>query len=82
MPTVDASAVRAALARVDDPEIGKPITELGMVADIAIGEDGSVAVRVLLTVPGCPMKDRLSRDVTSAVGAVQGVWGCRSPSLS
>jgi ATP-binding protein involved in chromosome partitioning len=67
--------VSAALATVDDPEIRKPITELGMVDSVRVGEGGEVAVRVLLTVPGCPMKEQLTRDVTRAVSAVEGVSG-------
>ena len=67
------SAVRTALAGVDDPEIRKPITELGMVAGIGIAGDGRVTVDVLLTVPGCPMKEQLTREVTNAVSAVEDV---------
>ncbi len=75
MPQQIEAAVRDALAGVDDPEIRKPITELGMVDDVAVSEDGRVAVRVLLTVPGCPMKETLTREVTTAVSAVEGVSG-------
>jgi ATP-binding protein involved in chromosome partitioning len=75
MPTVTLDAVQAALAGVDDPEIRRPITELGMVSDVQIGPDGAVDVEVLLTVAGCPMKDTLTRDVTAAVTAVEGVDG-------
>jgi ATP-binding protein involved in chromosome partitioning len=66
------SEVRAALATVKDPEIGKPITDLGMVESVSVA-DGAVSVSVLLTVPGCPMKERLTRDVTAAVEQVTGV---------
>ncbi|MDN5745131.1 MAG: Mrp/NBP35 family ATP-binding protein [Nocardioidaceae bacterium] len=65
-----------ALAGVNDPEIKRPITEIGMVdnVDIAPGEAGSVVtVKVLLTVAGCPLKDTITRDVTAAVTAVAGV---------
>jgi ATP-binding protein involved in chromosome partitioning len=65
--------IRQALHRVDDPEIRRPITDLGMVEDIAVDAEGRVRVRVLLTVSGCPMRDTLRRDVTAAVGAVSGV---------
>jgi ATP-binding protein involved in chromosome partitioning len=65
--------IRQALRRVDDPEIRRPITDLGMVDDIAIDADGRVRVRVLLTVSGCPLRDTLHRDVTAAVSAVSGV---------
>jgi ATP-binding protein involved in chromosome partitioning len=67
--------VNAALATVNDPEIRRPITEIGMVDDVSIGDDGQVGVTVLLTVSGCPMKDTLTRDVTNAVSAVEGVSG-------
>jgi ATP-binding protein involved in chromosome partitioning len=70
-PTRD--AVFAALATVLDPDIGRPITELGMVDDIGIDPAGGVEVSVLLTVPGCPLKDRIRTDVTNAVAAVAGV---------
>ncbi len=69
--------VKAALATVDDPEIRRPITELGMVRDVEIGEAGVVAVTVLLTVSGCPMKETLTRDVTKAVSRVAGVAAVR-----
>ena len=65
--------IRAALGRVNDPEIKRPITELGMVDRIDVGDDGVVRVVVLLTVSGCPLKDTLRRDVTTEVGAVPGV---------
>ena len=73
MPQPDESAIRAALATVNDPEIHKPITELNMVDGIAIAANGSVDIRLLLTVPGCPMKEQLTRDVTSAVSRVADV---------
>ncbi|WP_189114337.1 Mrp/NBP35 family ATP-binding protein [Pilimelia terevasa] len=73
--TIDEAALRAALATVDDPEIRRPITELGMVADVAVGADGVVTVALLLTVAGCPLKDKLRADITAAVGAVPGVRG-------
>jgi ATP-binding protein involved in chromosome partitioning len=75
VPHSDDSAVRAALATVLDPEIRKPITELGMVESVDIRPDGTVAVGVLLTVAGCPMKAELSRSVTDAVSRVDGVTG-------
>jgi ATP-binding protein involved in chromosome partitioning len=64
--------IRAALHRVDDPEIRRPITDLGMVDSIEVDGAGRVHVRILLTVAGCPMRDTLNRDVTAAVLAVPG----------
>lgn len=65
--------IESALATVNDPEIHRPITELGMVKDIDVSPDGVVTVTVLLTVAGCPMKETLTREVTAAVGRVPGV---------
>src|SRR6476619_5587276 len=65
--------IRQALHRVEDPEIRRPITDLGMVDDIAVDAGGRSRVRVLLTVAGCPLRDTLRRDVTAAVVAVPGV---------
>src|SRR3954453_6538534 len=65
--------IQAALARVDDPEIKRPITELNMVSAVDVDAAGRVRVEVLLTVSGCPMKDTLTRQVTAAVSAVPGV---------
>ncbi|MGH3877139.1 MAG: Mrp/NBP35 family ATP-binding protein [Actinophytocola sp.] len=69
----DVEAVRAALSRVEDPEIHKPITDLGMVKDVTIGEAGTVHVEIYLTVSGCPLRDKITRDVTAAVSEVDGV---------
>ena len=73
LPTTE--QVRAALATVNDPEIKRPITELGMVDSVAVSETGLVSVHVLLTVAGCPLKETINRDVTAAVTAVDGVTG-------
>jgi ATP-binding protein involved in chromosome partitioning len=70
-------AVQAALATVDDPEIRRPITELGMVRRAELGADRVVRVELLLTVAGCPLKDKLRADITNAVSAVDGVAGVR-----
>ena len=65
--------VRAALHTVEDPEIRRPITDLGMVDDIQADDDGNVFVRVLLTVSGCPMRSEIIGRVKTAVEAVEGV---------
>jgi ATP-binding protein involved in chromosome partitioning len=70
-PTVE-EAVQAALATVDDPEIRRPITELGMVKGFTVG-NGSVRVELLLTVAGCPLRDKLTTDITAAVTRIPGI---------
>src|ERR687897_952745 len=70
-PTLD--QVNAALATVQDPEIKRPITDLGMVDSVEVDESGLVRLTVLLTVAGCPLKDTITRDVNGALRAVDGV---------
>jgi len=65
--------VRAALARVQDPEIRRPITDLGMVKDVTVAEDGTVDVAIYLTVAACPLRDKITADTTAAVRTVPGV---------
>ena len=52
--------IRAALHGVNDPEIRRPITDLGMVEAIEVDASGRARVEVLLTVSGCPMQDTLT----------------------
>jgi ATP-binding protein involved in chromosome partitioning len=70
MPTKE--EIRQALRNVLDPEIGKPIEDVGMLKDIEV-DGGNVRVYVLLTIAGCPLKDRINHDVTEALRGVPGV---------
>jgi len=67
--------IRAALHGVQDPEIHRPLTDLGMVDDIRVDAQGHATVRILLTTGGCPLRDRLRNDVTAAVSGIEGVTG-------
>jgi ATP-binding protein involved in chromosome partitioning len=69
--------IDAALAKVNDPEIKRPITDLGMVERVDVDDTGMVTVKVLLTVAGCPMKETINRDVTTEVSKVDGVTAVR-----
>src|ERR1700677_4629212 len=69
--------VKTALGGVNDPEIGRPITELGMVKSVTVGPDGLVDVGIYLTVAGCPMREAITSRVTNAVAALPGVTGVR-----
>ena len=76
-PLPTAEQVTSALAGVNDPEIGRPITELGMVKSVSVAAGGLVDVSVYLTVAGCPMRDTITSRVTDAVTALPGVSGVR-----
>ncbi|WP_178945538.1 Mrp/NBP35 family ATP-binding protein [Kocuria sp. TGY1127_2] len=65
-------ALRAALSGVIDPELRRPITELGMVTDAEL--DGATAhIGIKLTIEGCPLKNTIQTDVREAVSQVDGV---------
>ena len=76
-PLPTTGQVNEALSRVMDPEIGRPITELGMVKSVTIGTAGVVEVGIYLTVAGCPMRDAITSRVTDAVSVLPGVTGVR-----
>ncbi|HRD10010.1 MAG TPA: P-loop NTPase, partial [Candidatus Nanopelagicaceae bacterium] len=64
--------IHAALATVSDPELHRPLPDLGMVESVTF--DGGIAsIKILLTISGCPMRDRLERDVKAAVEKVSEV---------
>ncbi|RVW02785.1 Mrp/NBP35 family ATP-binding protein [Rhodococcus xishaensis] len=77
MAALTETAVRTALSKVQDPEIRKPITELGMVKSIDIGGDGSVDIGIYLTTAGCPLRTEITQRVTKAVADVEGAGTVR-----
>lgn len=64
--------IHEALGKVQDPELHRPLPDLGMVESVLF-EDGLATVKILLTISGCPMQDRLRTDVTSALTSVDEV---------
>ncbi len=71
------AAIRSALGKVIDPELRRPITELGMVKSIDLAADGSVHVEIYLTTAACPKKTEISDRVTQAVTDVPGTGTVR-----
>ena len=70
MTTID--LINAALATVSDPELHRPLPDLGMVESVFV--NGATAeLKILLTISGCPMQDRLRSDITAAVVQVEGI---------
>ena len=71
-------SVFAALAKVIDPELRRPITELGMVGKITpfddevanADADAALGVEIKLTVVGCPAAERIRTDVEQALATV------------
>jgi len=68
--------INKALSTVSDPELHRPLPELGMVESVEF-EGGIASIKILLTISGCPMRDRLEKDVRAAVLEVAGVEDIR-----
>ncbi|CAB4340592.1 unannotated protein [freshwater metagenome] len=64
--------IHEALGKVQDPELHRPLPDLGMVESVLFA-DGLATIKILLTISGCPMQDRLKADVTSALTSVDEV---------
>ncbi len=76
---LDAQSALAALKKVQDPELHRDIVTLGMVKDLRVDGD-AVSLKVELTTPACPLKDRIRQDVEAALRAagaarVDVAWG-------
>ncbi len=71
--SVSLEAVNAALATVIDPEIRRPITDIGMVKGVDIQDNGTVTVGIYLTIKACPMQDKIEESVKTAVANVRDV---------
>nr|WP_038373121.1 P-loop NTPase [Brachybacterium phenoliresistens] len=66
-----------ALDGVMDPEIHRPITELGMVGDVSVDDEGAALVHVLVTIEACPMRDRIEQQTAEAAATVPGLTSVR-----
>jgi ATP-binding protein involved in chromosome partitioning len=73
----EVSKVEEVLAAVVDPELGADIVDLGMLRDVDVGADGTVTVKVALTVSGCPLRTQLRSDIENRVSALAGVGSVR-----
>ncbi|BCW59546.1 P-loop NTPase [Arthrobacter sp. StoSoilB20] len=73
MSAPSAEELHAALATVIDPELRRPITELGMVESVSSDHTGTVSVAVLLTIAGCPLRETITQDATAALSKLDGV---------
>jgi len=65
--TITRESALAALSTVLDPDLRKDLVTLNMIRDLKVADDGGVSVRVVLTTPACPMKDKIRGDVEAAL---------------
>jgi ATP-binding protein involved in chromosome partitioning len=70
---ISLEAVMNALKTVQDPDLKKDLVTLGMVRDVKIDSSGKVSLRVVLTTPACPLKEKIKSDVEAALKGISGV---------
>lgn len=67
-------SVNAVLATIPDPEIGVPLTDLGLIYDVKINpKKGLVTVIMTLTTIGCPLFSLIEDPIRREVGKLKGV---------
>ena len=67
--------LRDLLRDVIDPEIGINIVDLGLLYDTRLAGDGTAAIRMTLTTPGCPLGGYLTDAIHDTLQDVPGVTG-------
>ncbi len=73
MVTVD--AVEKELEKVVDPELGLPITEMHLVDEINIQENGEIFIKYHLTAPFCPpiFAEDIGMNIRTLTSKLEGV---------
>src|SRR3990172_10782316 len=71
---VSREAVLAALSQIEDPDLGRDIVSLGFVKDEEISiSGGNVSVRIVLTTPACPVREKMKAQAEGLLLALPGV---------
>ena len=70
--SVTEQSVLAAMSTVMDPELNQDLVKLGMVKDLKI-EGTAVSLKIELTTPACPLKDKIQKDAEAALRTVPGI---------
>src|SRR3979490_2699439 len=64
--------VLAALRTVKDPEMHGGMMELKMIEDVAVIDPQTIGMRVVLTTPACPLKNKIHDDIDAALAPLPG----------
>lgn len=73
MTILSVEKINEALAGVIDPEIHRPITDLGMVENVSLAKNGTVTVSILLTTSICSLRDTITAEVKKELFKLEGV---------
>src|SRR3990170_8546214 len=71
---VSQEAVLAALSRIEDPDLHRDIVSLGFVKPEHVSIcGGNVSVKITLTTPACPVREKMKREAEELLLALPGV---------
>ena len=73
MPAPSSQQVLAALAQIQDPDLGRDVVALGMIKELEVSPEGRVSFTFELTTPACPVRDRFKSQAQDLVGGIAGV---------
>src|SRR5260370_13946986 len=82
---VSEEIVLKALSTVQDPELHRPMMELKMIQDVAVVDAQPLGMRVVLTTPACPLKNKIHTDIHAALATPPGApqapskWHTQAP---
>ena len=65
-------SILQALSTVQDPELHKGMMELQMIQDVVLVDANTIGMRVVLTTPACPLKNRIHDDIDAALAVLPG----------
>ena len=65
-------SVLQALSTVQDPELRRPMMDLKMIRDVVLVDPQTIGMRVVLTTPACPLKNRIHDDIDAALATLPG----------
>src|SRR6201988_629115 len=66
------AAVMDALRTVQDPELHRGMVDLKMIQDVVLLDPQTIGMRVVLTTPACPLKNRIHDDIDAALAVLPG----------
>jgi Mrp family chromosome partitioning ATPase len=71
MPSIE--ELLNSLKQVKDPELGRDLVDLGMIRDLQINAEGQVSFTLVLTILGCPMRQKMADEAEKVLLTHTGV---------
>ena len=70
---IDKAAIEAAVAALEEPKLGRPMGQLGMIRSVDVSRKGKVEVQVAIPVPGYASAGSISQQIETVASSTDGV---------